>query len=142
LDCCTFRAVRIFKKTRVKKWSKDLQFLRGVLATWKNQQRFTKMFSDGKKLLQAMQVSVFFHLDGMELSLFNKTELANDAHVDAAGTGFKGFTLAYNTRSEKEVDSLVSSLGLKGITIIKHPQKSSRGGYRGYVTDPYDNYGK
>ncbi|HEX4375408.1 MAG TPA: VOC family protein [Puia sp.] len=43
----------------------------------------------------------FFHLNGMELALFNKTELAKDANVDPAGTGFKGFTLAYNTRSEK-----------------------------------------
>ena len=52
----------------------------------------------------------FFHLNGMELALFNKTEWAKDANVDPAGTGFKGFTLAYNTRSEKEVDSLFDNL--------------------------------
>ncbi|HSZ85199.1 MAG TPA: VOC family protein [Puia sp.] len=81
----------------------------------------------------------FFHLNGMELALFNKTELAKDANVDAAGTGFKGFTLAYNTRSEKEMDSLFNSLGSKGIKIIKPPHKTSWGGYSGYVADPDDN---
>jgi hypothetical protein len=81
----------------------------------------------------------FFHLNGMELALFNKTELAKDANVDPAGTGFKGFTLAYNTRSEKEVDSLFDVLGKKGIKIIKRPHKASWGGYSGYVADPDDN---
>jgi uncharacterized protein len=81
----------------------------------------------------------FFHLNGMELALFNKTELAKDANVGAAGTGFKGFTLAYNTRSEKEVDSLFDSLEKNGVKIIKHPQKASWGGYSGYVADLDDN---
>src|SRR5580698_8561161 len=62
----------------------------------------------------------FFHLNGMELALFNKTELAKDANVDSVGTGFKGFTLAYNTKSEKEVDSLFDSLEKKGVKIIRH----------------------
>jgi len=81
----------------------------------------------------------FFHLNGMELALFNKTELAKDAHAGPPGNGFKGFTLAYNTRSDKEVDSLFNSLGSKGIKIIKRPQKTSWGGYRGYVADPDEN---
>lgn len=81
----------------------------------------------------------FFHLNGMELALFNKTELAKDAGVNSAGTGFRGFTLAYNTKSEKEVDSLFETLQAKEIKIIKRPRKASWGGYSGYVADPDDN---
>jgi uncharacterized protein len=81
----------------------------------------------------------FFHLNGIELALFDKTELAKDAAVDPAGSGFKRFTLAYNTKSEKEVDSLFDSLQAKGVKIIKHPKKTSWGGYSGYLADPDDN---
>jgi len=81
----------------------------------------------------------FFHLNGFELALFNKTELAKDAGVDPAGAGFSGVTLAYNTRSEKEVDSLFESLQAKGIKLIKAPHKTSWGGYSGYIAD-LDDY--
>jgi uncharacterized glyoxalase superfamily protein PhnB len=81
----------------------------------------------------------FFHLNGLELALFNTNELAKDAGVNPTGTGFRGFTLAYNTRSEKEVDSLFDALQAKGIKIIKYPHKTSWGGYSGYVADPDQN---
>ena len=82
---------------------------------------------------------VFFELNGILLGLFPDHALAEDAHVDAAGSGFKKFSLAYNVRSEKEVDTLVSELEKRGVKILKHPQKVFWGGYSSYVADPDDN---
>ena len=82
---------------------------------------------------------VFYQLNGMLLSLFPKTSLAEDAKSDVMGTGFKGFTLAYNTRSEKEVDELIEKLRKQGVQIVKEPQKVFWGGYSSYVADPDGN---
>lgn len=82
---------------------------------------------------------VFFQLNGIQLALFPRESLAEDAHVAAEGSGFRGFTLAYNTRSEAEVDEVVSHLRGKGVTIVKEPQKVFWGGYSSYVADPDGN---
>jgi uncharacterized protein len=81
----------------------------------------------------------FFHLNNFELALFNKVELAKDVGVDAKGSGFRAFSLAYNTKSEKEVDLLFSEFVNKGVTIVKKPAKASWGGYSGYIADPDGN---
>ncbi len=78
----------------------------------------------------------FFRLNGILLSLFDRKELAKDASVRNTGTGFGGFTLSYNTRSEKEVDKIVEELRSKGVKILKDPQKVFWGGYSSYVADP------
>ena len=77
----------------------------------------------------------FFTLNGILLSLYGRNELAEDATVDATGNGFKGFTIAHNARSEKEVDQTIKALRDKGVKIIKEPQKASWGGYSSYVSD-------
>lgn len=82
---------------------------------------------------------IFIQLNGIMLSLFPKEELAKDATVDAAGQGFKGFTLAHNVRSEAEVDALFMIFKSKNITIVKEPEKVFWGGYSGYIADP-DGY--
>ena len=73
------------------------------------------------------------------LSLYGRKALAEDATVDHSGSGFKGFTLAYNTRSEKEVNDIIDELRSKGVKIIKEPQKVFWGGYSSYIADPDDN---
>lgn len=83
---------------------------------------------------------VFYRLNGgLQLALFPDHALAEDARVDSKGSGFKKFSLAYNTRSEKEVDEVVADLEKKGVTILKHPQKVFWGGYSSYVADPDNN---
>lgn len=82
---------------------------------------------------------VFYQLNGILLSLYPKTSLAEDAKTSVAGSGFKAFTIAYNTRSEKEVDEVIETLRNKGVTIVKEPQKVEWGGYSSYVSDPDDN---
>ena len=82
---------------------------------------------------------VFFELNGFSLSLYPREELAKDATVDSSGNGFKGFTLAHNVGSEKEVDELIDDLRKKGVKIVKEPQKVFWGGYSSYVADPDGN---
>jgi hypothetical protein len=82
---------------------------------------------------------IFYRLNGVLVSLYGREALAEDATVDAAGSGFKGFTLAYNTRSEAEVDNLIEELRRKGVKIVKEPQKVFWGGYSSYVADPDGN---
>ena len=81
----------------------------------------------------------FFKLNGIILSLFPSDDLAKDATVKNDGKGFKRFTLAYNTRSEQEVDEIILTFEQKGVKIIKQPEKIFWGGYSGYFADPDDN---
>lgn len=78
----------------------------------------------------------FYKLNGILLSLYSREKLAEDATVPAAGSGFKGFTLAYNARSREEVDRIIDQLRAKGVRIIKEPQEVFWGGYSSYIADP------
>lgn len=82
---------------------------------------------------------VFFQLNGIQLALYPKVKLAEDIAVSSNGTGFTGFTLAYNARSEKEVNELIAQLEEKGVSVIKRPQKVFWGGYSSYIADPDGN---
>ena len=78
----------------------------------------------------------FFQAGGVVLSLYPRNALAEDASVGLEGSGFGGVTLAYNTRSEHEVDEIIDDLRSKGVTILKNPQKAFWGGYHAYFADP------
>ena len=82
---------------------------------------------------------VFFQAGGVVLSLFPREELAKDAQISSEGSGFAGFSLAYNARSEAEVDEIIADLKAKGVKILKEPQKVFWGGYSSYFADP-DGY--
>ncbi len=82
---------------------------------------------------------IFYDLNGIHLALYDREELAKDATVNPSGDGFKSFTMAYNTRSEKEVDDLIEGLRNQGVQIIKEPQKVFWGGYSSYIADPDGN---
>ena len=92
-----------------------------------------------KRVQEENDQIAFFQLNGIMLALFPANQLARDASVDPQGSGFKKFSLAYNTRSEKEVDDLFKELETKGVKIAKRPEKAFWGGYSGYFADPDDN---
>lgn len=92
-----------------------------------------------KKMASSNEYISFFQLNGMLLSLYPRDKLAEDATVSADGNGFKGFSLAYNTRSKGEVDSLFENLKSKGVKIVKQPEEVFWGGYSGYIADPDDH---
>jgi len=82
---------------------------------------------------------ILYQLNGIYLALYSRNELAKDASVDSVGSGFKGFSISYNARSEKEVDDLIKGLRDKGVKIVKEPQKVFWGGYSSYIADPDGN---
>ena len=81
----------------------------------------------------------FMQLNGILLSLYPKDKLAEDAGVSPEGSGFKAFTLAYNTHSKEEVDTIFRDLDSKGVKIVKAPEEVFWGGYSGYIADPDEN---
>ena len=81
---------------------------------------------------------VFFQAGGVVFAIYPREKLAEDALVSPEGHGFSGITLAYNARSESEVDQVISELKAKGVKILKEPQKAFWGGYSSYFADPDD----
>ena len=82
---------------------------------------------------------VFIQAGGVVVSLYPRENLAEDAVISPEGSGFSGFTLAYNAQSESEVDEIIADLKSKGVKIVKEPQKAFWGGYSSYFADPDDN---
>ncbi|MFN8404279.1 MAG: VOC family protein [Anaerolineales bacterium] len=81
----------------------------------------------------------FFQAGGIVFAIYPREKLAEDALTSAEGSGFAGFTLAYNAGSESEVDEIIADLKSKGVKIVKEPQKVFWGGYSSYFADP-DGY--
>jgi catechol 2,3-dioxygenase-like lactoylglutathione lyase family enzyme len=83
----------------------------------------------------------FFHTSGAVLDLFQLADLAEDADLpradaDAVPAGFRGFTLAINVGSRREVDDAFAAAAAAGAQIVKRPLAADWGGYSGYFADP------
>ncbi|MCP3031735.1 VOC family protein [Halobacillus sp. A1] len=84
---------------------------------------------------------IFFNTPGSKISLYALESLAEDinkADPPERG-GFPGVTLAFNAKSEQEVDEVMARAEAAGARIVKAPEKVFWGGYSGYFTDP-DGY--
>lgn len=78
----------------------------------------------------------FFPLGGVVLALYPRDKLAEDAQVSPEGSGFAGLTLAYNAKSQAEVDEVLQTVERLGATIVKPAETVFWGGYSGYFADP------
>lgn len=91
----------------------------------------------GWKVSAASQESIlFFQLGAIVLALYPREGLAKDAHMDPAGSGFRGVTLAYNTREKTEVAKVLEIARQAGAKIVKPAQDVFWGGHSGYFADP------
>jgi len=102
-------------------------------------QKSISFFEDGlgwKRSAASQDGVAFFQLNGMVLSLFGRKELAADANVPEAGSGFPAFTLALNARDRAEVDSVLEQAAKAGAEIVKPAEEVFWGGYSGYFKDP------
>jgi predicted lactoylglutathione lyase len=78
---------------------------------------------------------VFFQAGGMIVALWGRDQLAEDTGVEDAG-GWGGVTLAYNTRSPEEVDTVIEEARAAGARIAREPGATFWGGYSGIFVDP------
>lgn len=102
-------------------------------------QRAVRFYRDGLgfPLSERSQDDVaFFQLGGVVLSLYPWDKLAEDANMMPDATGFRGITLAYNTRSHDEVTEVLAQAERAGGRIVKPAQDVFWGGFHGYFTDP------
>ena len=100
--------------------------------------RATRFYEEGLGLprLESPPEISFFDLGKTWLALYPRDLLAADAGFPAAGSGFPGFTLAHNVRSEAEVDKLLEEVTAVGGRMVKRGQPADWGGYSGYFADP------
>ncbi|MBI1188564.1 MAG: VOC family protein [Alphaproteobacteria bacterium] len=78
----------------------------------------------------------FFDLGGVVLAVWTHDGLKADSHTDGALGAYRGSALAYNARTEAEVDAIFADLRARGAAILKAPVKAEWGGYSGYIADP------
>jgi uncharacterized protein len=100
--------------------------------------RSIRFYRDGLKLpmRDGDEGIAFFQTQGTVLALYPREALAEDATVSAAGSGFRGFTLAHNVRSPEDVDRVLQEAVDAGAALVKPGQKVFWGGYSGYFADP------
>jgi uncharacterized protein len=78
---------------------------------------------------------VFFQAGGMIVALWDRRSLEEDSATTDAG-GWGGVTLAYNARSEREVDEVIEEARRAGATIKRPAAPTFWGGYSGVFVDP------
>lgn len=79
---------------------------------------------------------VFLRTRGSAIALYGWDDLADDAAVEPAGSGFRGITLASNQPSEAQVDATMSRWVAAGAARVKAAARAEWGGYSGYLADP------
>jgi len=79
----------------------------------------------------------FFNAGAVTFAVWPADQLAEDAHVATAeAPAFRGMALAWNCRSESDVDAAIERARAAGATVPKPAQKTFWGGYAGYFADP------
>ena len=84
----------------------------------------------------------FFQAGGMILALWGRKDLAADAKIADDGSGFRGMSLAYNSRSKDEVDTILAEAERAGARILKRGEAAFWGGYTAYFADPDGHCGR
>ncbi len=82
---------------------------------------------------------IYYQMNGILFSLFDRKGLASGAGVSDQGEGFHSFTFAYNVNSRSEVDELFDEMKAKGVEVLKEPQDTPFGSYFFYFADPEGN---
>jgi predicted lactoylglutathione lyase len=72
------------------------------------------------------------------LGLWPHEKLGADANVPTGElpSQFRGMTLGINVESDEEVDAAMQDAIAAGATVLRAPEPTDYGGYRGYFADP------
>jgi catechol 2,3-dioxygenase-like lactoylglutathione lyase family enzyme len=80
----------------------------------------------------------FFQMGGAILGLFPRSSAEEDSGI-SFGEGVPRVYLAYNTRSDAEVDEVLALAETAGGRIVKPAGRAFWGGWYGYFADPEGN---
>jgi hypothetical protein len=89
----------------------------------------------GWEVTDAPEDVAFFQAGGMVVALWDRERLADDSSCEDT-EGWGGVTLAYNTRTEAEVDEIITDARFAGAYIGREPAPTFWGGYSGLFIDP------
>ena len=79
----------------------------------------------------------FFPLsNGLQLALYPKHQIAEDANVDATVSSPAEFTVGHNVASKEEVDDVMQTAEEAGAKVTDSPRDREWGGYSGHFQDP------
>lgn len=82
----------------------------------------------------------FFPLtNGLQLALYPKDQIAEDANIDGTMTSPAEFTLGHNVASKEEVNTVLTKAEEAGAEITDSPRERAWGGYSGHFKDPDDH---
>lgn len=81
---------------------------------------------------------VFLDGGGVVLALWDRDKLAEDTVLASESElqRFRGATFAWNCATPVEVDAVFAQAIKAGAFLLRKPEKTDYGGYRGYFSDP------
>jgi predicted lactoylglutathione lyase len=100
--------------------------------------RFYEALGFERKVRGTDDEIAFFNAGGMVLGLWDWDRLAQDSVVSSQPRPltFRGATLAWNCATPAEVDTAFEKAMAVGAALLRRPEKTEYGGYRGYFADP------
>jgi uncharacterized protein len=82
-----------------------------------------------------VEETIFFQANGLVFVLWRRDKLAEDDGLEDPG-GWGGVGLAYNVRSNEEVDAVIETARAAGASITREPGERPWGGYSAVFVDP------
>jgi len=100
--------------------------------------RFYEALGFARKFRATGDEIAFIDAGGVVLALWSANELAEDAVVPVppAPPAFRATTLAWNCATAADVDAAFAKAMAAGGKLLRNPEKTDYGGYRGYFSDP------
>ena len=102
---------------------------------------FYEALGFARKFRATGEAVAFFETGATVIGLFPWDQLVADATLpeNPRPKTFRGVTLAWNCRSNEEVDQVIDFAISKGASLLKGAHKTDYGGYSGYFGDPDDH---
>ena len=100
--------------------------------------RFYEALGFKRKVRATGDEIAFFEAGGVVLALWDWDKLAEDTVISSQPRPqtFRGVTLAWNCATPAEVDAAFAKAIAAGAGLLRRPEKTEYGGYRGYFADP------
>ena len=100
--------------------------------------RFYEALGFERKVRATGDEIAFYQAGGVVLALWDWDKLAEDSVIASQPRPqtFRGSTLAWNCATPAEVDAVFAKAIDVGAGLLRRPEKTEYGGYRGYFSDP------